>query len=82
MKFEAVRIYFLSDVSGLLSSKNYATIATWRKDLQFDKIWRITNQSETFSHTIVLLNSKILGFLSFLFFFGKISLTWEVKCEN
>ena len=44
----------LSDVSGLLSSKNYATIATWRKDLQFDTIWRITNQSETFSHTIVL----------------------------
>ena len=32
MKFDAVRIYFLSDVSGLLPSKIYATIATWRKD--------------------------------------------------
>ena len=32
MKFEAVRNYFLSDVSGLLSSKIYATIATRRKD--------------------------------------------------
>ena len=32
MKFDAVRIYFLSDVSGLLSYKIYATIATWRKD--------------------------------------------------
>ena len=74
MKFEAVRIYFLSDVSGLLSSKNYATTATWRKDLQFDTIWRITNQSETFSYTIVLLNPKIWGFLSFLFFFsGKLA---------
>ena len=32
MKFEAVRIHFLSDVFGLLSSKNVATMATWRND--------------------------------------------------
>ena len=30
MKFEAVQIHFLSDVFGLLSSKNFATMATWR----------------------------------------------------
>ena len=32
MKFEAMRIHFLSDVFGLLSSKNFATMATWRND--------------------------------------------------
>ena len=33
MKFETVRIHFLSDVFGLLSSRNFATMATWRNDL-------------------------------------------------
>ena len=32
MKFEAVRIHFLSEVFALLSSKNFATMATWRND--------------------------------------------------
>ena len=32
MKFETVRIHFLSDVFGFLSSKNFATMATWRND--------------------------------------------------
>ena len=32
MKFEAVRIHFLSDVFSLLSSKNFATMATWRNN--------------------------------------------------
>ena len=32
MKFETVRIPFLSDVFGLLSSKSFATMATWRND--------------------------------------------------
>jgi len=32
MKFEAVRIHFLSDVLGLLSSKNFATMEKWRND--------------------------------------------------
>ena len=30
MKFETVRIHFLSDVFSLLSSRNFATMATWR----------------------------------------------------
>ena len=30
MKFVTVRIHFLSDVFGLLSSRNFATMATWR----------------------------------------------------
>ena len=29
MKFETVRIYFLIDFLGLLSSNNFATMATW-----------------------------------------------------
>ena len=33
--FETVRIRFLSDVFGLLSFKNFATMATWRNDLFF-----------------------------------------------
>ena len=33
MKFEAVRIHFLSEVFGFLSSKNFATMTTWRNDL-------------------------------------------------
>ena len=32
MKFVTVWIHFLSDVFGLLSSKHFATVATWRKD--------------------------------------------------
>ena len=32
MKFEAVQIHFLSAVFGLLSSKNFATMAMWRND--------------------------------------------------
>ena len=33
--FEAVRIRFLNDVFGLLSSRNFATMATWRNDFSF-----------------------------------------------
>ena len=32
LKFETVRIHFLSDVFGLLSSKNFATMATLCND--------------------------------------------------
>ena len=32
MKFETVRIYFLSDIFGLLSSRKIAIMATWPKD--------------------------------------------------
>ena len=38
MKFEAVRIHFLSDVFCLLSSKNFATMTTWRNDLSISLI--------------------------------------------
>ena len=37
MKFEAVRIHFLSDVFGLLSSPNFANMATWHND--FSSLW-------------------------------------------
>ena len=32
MKSETVRFHFLSDVFGLLSSRNFATMVTWRND--------------------------------------------------
>ena len=38
MKFETVRIHFLSDVFGLLSSKNFAKMTTWRNDFSISLI--------------------------------------------
>ena len=38
MKFETVRIHFLIDVFCLLSSKNFATMTTWRNDLSISLI--------------------------------------------
>ena len=36
MKFETVRIhFFLSDFFGLLSSRNFATLAMWLNDFSF-----------------------------------------------
>ena len=35
MNFETVRIHFLSDVFGLLSSTNFTTMATWRNDFLY-----------------------------------------------
>ena len=32
MKFKTVQIHFLSDIFSLLSSRNFATKATWRDD--------------------------------------------------
>ena len=32
MKFQTVRIYFLSEFWDFLPSKNFATMATWRND--------------------------------------------------
>ena len=32
LKFETVWIHFLSDILGLQSSRNFATMATWRND--------------------------------------------------
>ena len=33
MKFKTVQIHFLSDIFSLLSSRNFATKATWHDDL-------------------------------------------------
>ena len=35
MKFETVWIQFLADVFSLLSSRNFATMATWREDFSY-----------------------------------------------
>jgi len=35
MKFDTVGIHFLSDVFGLLSSRNFATLATWHNDFSY-----------------------------------------------
>ena len=41
LKFETVRIHFLSDVFGLWSSGNFATMATRRNDLSSLLSWRL-----------------------------------------
>ena len=61
MKFEAVRIHFLSDVFGLLSSKNFATMTTWRND--FYSLMKGQNRSgerykDTWEARTGILNSK------------------------
>ena len=45
MKFVAVLIHFLSDVFDLLSSRNFATMATWRND--FFSLLELNLQKET-----------------------------------
>ena len=45
MKFETVRIHFLSDAFSLLSCRNFATMATWRNDFSSQKAifrWSVT----------------------------------------
>ena len=39
MKFETVRIHLLNDVFGLLSSRNFTIMATWRNDFSFLISW-------------------------------------------
>ena len=39
IKFETVRIFFFSDVFGLLSLRNFATMATWRNDFSSLLAW-------------------------------------------
>ena len=49
-KFETVRIHFLSDIFGLLSSRNFATMATWRNDfstlLDFQLVLCVLNKRQ------------------------------------
>ena len=40
MRFETVQIHFLSDVFGLLSSRNFATMATWHNDFSSLYLYR------------------------------------------
>ena len=44
---ETVRIHFLSDVFGLISSRNFATMATWRNDSSF---YSLTQLVETMQY--------------------------------
>ena len=46
-KFETVRVHFLSDVFGLLSSRNFATMATWRTTSLYLKAFYGTEFSKT-----------------------------------
>ena len=49
-KFETVRIHFLSDIFGLLSSRNFATVATWHNDfsslLDFQLVLCVLNKRQ------------------------------------
>ena len=61
MKFKEVRIHFVGDIFGLLSSKNFATMTTWRND--FYSLLKGQNRSgERYKGTLEartgILNSK------------------------
>ena len=49
-KFETVRIHFLSDIFGLLSPRNFATMATWHNDfstlLDFQLVLCVLNKRQ------------------------------------
>ena len=66
MKFEPVRIHFLSDVSGLLLSRNFATMAKWRYDISsvYDvfKCCTPVNVSVQSNHWFSVYNSLLFFF--------------------
>ena len=69
MKFEPVRIHFLSDVSGLLLSRNFATMAKWRYDISsvYDvfKCCTPINVSVQSNHWFSVYNSLLFFFYLF-----------------
>ena len=69
MKFESVRIHFLSDVFGLMLSRNFATMATWRYDFSspYDvfKCCTPINLSVQSNHWFSVYNSLLIFFYLF-----------------
>ena len=51
MKFETVQLHFLSDVFGLVWSRNFATMATWRNDFSSLSANTITSSSPKQFHS-------------------------------
>ena len=52
IKFEIGRIHFPSDVFGLLSSRNFATMATWRNDFCLLALFLETNKPTSVTPTL------------------------------
>ena len=78
MKFVTVRIHFLSDAFGLLSSRNFATMATWLND--FSSLWiNVMKAIETEYYCVfwklvsltVFQSSFLWVFITFDLMFGK-----------
>ena len=67
MKFESVRIHFLSDVFDLLLSRNFATMAKWRYDVSspYDAFKCCTpiNVSVLSNHWLSVYNSLLIFFI-------------------
>ena len=57
MRLETVRIHFLSDVFGLLSSRNFATMATWRDD--FSSL--LYDQNANSSYNFRIYKTSLVG---------------------
>ena len=69
MKFETVRIYFFKWIFGLLSSKHFATMVTWRND--FSSLSRRVVKGSLVASSGVQVESLIAGeWLFFVFFFS------------
>ena len=68
MKFETVRIYFFKWIFGLLSSKHFATMATWRND--FSSLSRRVVKGSLVASNGVQVESLIAGEWLFFAFFS------------
>ena len=70
MKFETVRIHFLSAFFGLLSSRNFATMATWRNDFSSLLLQGISkNKQSNESLYYLIFNPSLFNFWLFPFSF-------------
>ena len=70
MKFETVRgIHFLRDVFALLSSRNFATMATWPNDFSSLLAEKKGGPGSLLTYIIRLsiINRQIFGFLTFIY---------------
>ena len=67
MKFETVRIYFFKWIFGLLSSKHFATMVTWRND--FSSLSRRVVKGSLVACSGVQAESLIASKWLFFFFF-------------
>ena len=66
MKFESVRIHFLSDVFDLLLSSNFATMAKWRYDFSHSSTCQYWVTTDSVFTTVYLFSLFICQICMFI----------------